>query len=883
MSFFQKIFGSKNDRYLKKLRPLVQKINALEPEVEKLADEEFPQRMAEYRQAVQEGSKTLDGILPEVFALVREAAKRTLGMRHFDVQLIGGIVLHKGRIAEMKTGEGKTLVATLAVSLNALSGKGVHVVTVNDYLAQRDAAWMGKVYSFLGLTTGVIVHDLDDNQRRAAYAADITYGTNNEFGFDYLRDNMKFYATDLVQRGHNFAIVDEVDSILIDEARTPLIISGASDEDVDLYQAMDAVVCQLDPDDYSVDEKAKTATLTEKGVAHCEELTHLDNLFDPRNMLAQHHILQSLKAHCNFKRDVDYIVQNDEVVIVDEFTGRIMPGRRYSDGLHQALEAKEHVRIQAENQTLASITFQNYFRMYDKLAGMTGTADTEAVEFHEIYNLEVMTIPTNRPMIRKDYPDLIYQTRREKFDAIVETIRELYQTGQPVLVGTISIETSEMLSARLKKIGIPHSVLNAKHHAQEAEIIAKAGEKGHVTIATNMAGRGTDIVLGEGVRELGGLHILGTERHESRRIDNQLRGRAGRQGDPGSSRFYLSLEDNLMRLFGSDRIKGLMGKLGLKDGEAIENNMVSRAVENAQKKVEAHHFEIRKTLLDYDNVMNQQREVIYALRRDAMQAKDLTGLVCEFRDDLLNDIYNELESGSGDNLEETRKSVRAQLEEYFQLSRVLPQDAPLPDIEETRNLFMDILAQLKDELAMSFQAVGNEEEARLAAQEEGIEYEEYVARNAQKSLDDILRYVVLEELDRCWKEHLRNMDALRDGIGLRGYGQRDPKLEYKREGFLMFENLLLVIRQNIMRTLTRVHIRVQLPEVHEEEPRDIMDPAELRHSDSLESAVLSSGSSTADEAGKQQPVRNTKKAIGRNDPCPCGSGKKYKKCCGRGK
>ena len=883
MSFFQKIFGSKNDRYLKKLRPLVQKINALEPEVEKLADEEFPQRMAEYRQAVQEGSKTLDGILPEVFALVREAAKRTLGMRHFDVQLIGGIVLHKGRIAEMKTGEGKTLVATLAVSLNALSGKGVHVVTVNDYLAQRDAAWMGKVYSFLGLTTGVIVHDLDDNQRREAYAADITYGTNNEFGFDYLRDNMKFYATDLVQRGHNFAIVDEVDSILIDEARTPLIISGASDEDVDLYQAMDAVVCQLDPDDYSVDEKAKTATLTEKGVAHCEELTHLDNLFDPRNMLAQHHILQSLKAHCNFKRDVDYIVQNDEVVIVDEFTGRIMPGRRYSDGLHQALEAKEHVRIQAENQTLASITFQNYFRMYDKLAGMTGTADTEAVEFHEIYNLEVMTIPTNRPMIRKDYPDLIYQTRREKFDAIVETIRELYQTGQPVLVGTISIETSEMLSNRLKKIGIPHSVLNAKHHAQEAEIIAKAGEKGHVTIATNMAGRGTDIVLGEGVRELGGLHILGTERHESRRIDNQLRGRAGRQGDPGSSRFYLSLEDNLMRLFGSDRIKGLMGKLGLKDGEAIENNMVSRAVENAQKKVEAHHFEIRKTLLDYDNVMNQQREVIYALRRDAMQARDLTGLVCEFRDDLLNDIYNELENGSGDNLEETRKSVRAQLEEYFQISRVLAQDAPLPDIEETRKLFMDILAQLKDELAMSFQAVGNEEEARLAAQEEGIEYEEYVARNAQKSLDDILRYVVLEELDRCWKEHLRNMDALRDGIGLRGYGQRDPKLEYKREGFLMFENLLIVIRQNIMRTLTRVHIRVQLPEVPEEEPQEVMNPAELKHSDSLESAVLSSGSSTADEDGKQQPVRNTKKAIGRNDPCPCGSGKKYKKCCGRGK
>ena len=508
MSLFKLIFGSKNDRYLKKLRPIVREINALEPEVQKLRDEDFPVRMAEYREKVQKDGVSLDDILPNVFALVREAARRTMNMRHFDVQLIGGIVLHRGRIAEMKTGEGKTLVATLPVALNALSGKGVHVVTVNDYLASRDAKWMGQVYSFLGLTTGTIVHDMDDEQRKAAYACDITYGTNNEFGFDYLRDNMKFYPEQLVQRGHNYAIVDEVDSILIDEARTPLIISGASDESTELYQAMDDVVAHLEPDDYTVDEKARTAMLTEKGVSHCEELTHLDNLFDPRNMVAQHHIMQSLKAHFVFKRDVDYIVTNDQVVIVDEFTGRLMPGRRYSDGLHQALEAKEHVTIQPENQTLASITFQNYFRMYDKLAGMTGTADTEAVEFHEIYNLEVMTVPTNKPMIRKDYPDLIFQTQKEKFDAIVQAIRELYEKGQPVLVGTISIETSEMLSKRLKAIGIPHSVLNAKQHAKEAEIVAQAGQKGHVTIATNMAGRGTDIMLGEGVKELGGLHIL---------------------------------------------------------------------------------------------------------------------------------------------------------------------------------------------------------------------------------------------------------------------------------------------------------------------------------------------------------------------------------------
>ena len=848
--------------------------------------------MAEYREKVQKDGVSLDDILPNVFALVREAARRTMNMRHFDVQLIGGIVLHRGRIAEMKTGEGKTLVATLPVALNALSGKGVHVVTVNDYLASRDAKWMGQVYSFLGLTTGTIVHDMDDEQRKAAYACDITYGTNNEFGFDYLRDNMKFYPEQLVQRGHNYAIVDEVDSILIDEARTPLIISGASDESTELYQAMDDVVAHLDPDDYTVDEKARTAMLTEKGVSHCEELTHLDNLFDPRNMVAQHHIMQSLKAHFVFKRDVDYIVTNDQVVIVDEFTGRLMPGRRYSDGLHQALEAKEHVTIQPENQTLASITFQNYFRMYDKLAGMTGTADTEAVEFHEIYNLEVMTIPTNKPMIRKDYPDLIFQTQKEKFDAIVQAIRELYEKGQPVLVGTISIETSEMLSKRLKAIGIPHSVLNAKQHAKEAEIVAQAGQKGHVTIATNMAGRGTDIMLGEGVKELGGLHILGTERHESRRIDNQLRGRAGRQGDPGSSRFYLSLEDNLMRLFGSDRIKGLMGRLGLKDGEAIENKMVSKAVENAQKKVEAHHFDIRKTLLDYDNVMNQQREVIYTLRRELMETTDLNPIVDEFLGDVLNDIYDPLEKAEGEGYDEAQKQARARITEIFNISRVLPDDAPLPDKETCRGLVKQIFAELE--------------------KESGEVYK------------DILRYFLLEEVDRAWKEHLRNMDALRDGIGLRGYGQRDPKLEYKREGFQMFEVLLMVIRESVFKALTRVHVQPQpeqaggdaqtgngeplqlteemnsepsraaaeaamaaeaaQKEAREEQQEHVRSaeemPEDFRHKDVTQDLRYSGTEEDQDLFKKKEPYR-AKKKPGRNDPCPCGSGKKYKNCCGR--
>ena len=802
---------------------------------------------------MQEGGKSLDALLPEVFALVREASRRVLGMRHYDVQLIGGMVLHKGKIAEMKTGEGKTLVATLAVVLNALSGKGVHVVTVNDYLASRDAAWMGKLYSFLGLSTGVIVHGLDDAERKAAYNADITYGTNNEFGFDYLRDNMKFYADQLVQRVHNFAIVDEVDSILIDEARTPLIISGASEESVGMYRTVDDIVRQLTPEHYTIDEKARTAMLTDAGVLRCEELLKLDNLFDPANITAQHHVLQSLKAHQVFKRDVDYIVQDDQVVIVDEFTGRLMAGRRYSDGLHQALEAKEHVTVAAENQTLASITFQNYFRLYDKLSGMTGTADTEAVEFQQIYNLEVISIPPNRPMIRKDYPDLIFRSRKEKFDAIAAAIAELHQKEQPVLVGTISIETSEMLSQRLTKLGIPHNVLNAKQHEKEAEIVAQAGQKGKVTIATNMAGRGTDIVLGEGVVELGGLHILGTERHESRRIDNQLRGRSGRQGDPGSSRFYLSLEDDLMRLFGSDRIKGLMEKLGLRDGEAIENAMVTRAVEGAQKRVEAHHFEIRKTLLDYDNVMNQQREVIYTLRRELMVEDDLEPVLNEFMSDVLDDAYGPLDNTAPDDLPDTRRAIMARLREVFNLDRALPENAPLPEREECEKLIRGILDELK--------------------------------ADAGESYKDIQRYFLLEELDRCWKEHLRNMDALRDGIGLRGYGQRDPKLEYKREGFDMFQEMLFQIRESVFRALTRVRVQRVSPE--EEQARAEAEKEalalEFRHREES-SGQLSYSGGGEDEA---QPAKGTpaKAAprVGRNDPCPCGSGKKYKKCCGRDK
>ena len=655
---------------------------------------------------------------------------------------------------------------------------------------------------------------------------------------------MKFYATQLVQRGHNFAIVDEVDSILIDEARTPLIISGASDESTDLYQQVDEVVRRLEKEKhYTVDEKGKSASLTDEGVLYVEEALGIDNLYDTANITAQHHVLQSLKAHTVFRRDVDYIVKDDQVVIVDEFTGRLMAGRRFSDGLHQALEAKEHVTVAAENQTLASITFQNYFRMYDKLSGMTGTADTEAVEFAQIYGLEVSMIPSNRPMIRKDMPDLIYRTRREKMQAIIQAIKELHATGQPVLVGTISIETSELISQLLKRDGVPHSVLNAKHHAQEAEIVAQAGQAGKVTIATNMAGRGTDIKLGEGVIELGGLHILGTERHESRRIDNQLRGRSGRQGDPGSSRFYLSLEDDLMRLFGSDRLSGLMQKLGMQEGEPIENAMVSRAIENAQKRVEGHHFEIRKTLLDYDNVMNQQRTVIYSLRRDLMREPDLDPILSEYLSDLLDDMYAGIEVSKAARDPEDEKPVRARLADVMNIDRVLPADAPLPSREEAQELVQSILTQLKEESGPLY--------------------------------GDLLRYFLLEELDRCWKEHLRNMDFLRDGIGLRGYGQRDPKLEYKREGFNMFQELLVHIREGAFRALTRVRVEQRPAEVEEQatpEPEPMFQhkeqPQQLSYSNEPEDLL----GAPAQARAENRP--------GRNDPCPCGSGKKYKKCCG---
>ena len=870
---FRKIFGSTNERYIKQKVRLVNAIGALEPQMQQLADEDFPVRITEYKRQIAEGEATLDSLLPEVFALVREASVRSLGMRHFDVQLIGAMVLHSGKISEMKTGEGKTLMATLAVVLNALSGRGVHVVTVNDYLARRDAAWMGKLYSFLGLSVGVVVHGLDDAQRQAAYGADVTYGTNNEFGFDYLRDNMKFYQTQLVQRGHNFAIVDEVDSILIDEARTPLIISGAADDSTDMYTRVDAIVKKLDrATDFTIDEKARTAMLTDAGVAACERLLNVENLFDAQNITLQHHVHQALKAHNVFRLDVDYIVKDGQVVIVDEFTGRLMPGRRFSDGLHQALEAKERVKVEAENQTLASITFQNYFRLYAKLSGMTGTADTEAVEFHEIYGLGVVSIPTNMPMVRKDFPDVIYRTRQEKFDAIANQIRELHTSGQPVLVGTISIETSELLSAHLKKTGVPHNVLNAKQHEQEAAIIAEAGQRGKVTIATNMAGRGTDIVLGEGVRELGGLFILGTERHESRRIDNQLRGRSGRQGDPGCSRFYLSLEDDLMRLFGSDRISKLMGTLGLRDGESIEHRMISRAIENAQKRVEGHNFEIRKTLLDYDNVMNQQREVIYSLRRDAIFQGDVEETVEEFLDDTLADIYAPYEASRGKLNEEEIEILMARLQETFNIGRQW-KDERLPTPEEARVCVMDSLNSIRT--------------------------------SAPEVYSDILRYFLLEELDRSWKEHLLNMDHLRDGIGLRGYGQRDPKQEYKREGFTLFQEMLYRIHENIFKALTRLKLQVteapaegvegaaeaagagdgEILDV-EVEPADAPQAqvgagAPFTHKDRSSHVSYSSGTSGQADT-KTAPDRRASTKVGRNDACPCGSGEKYKKCCGRG-
>jgi preprotein translocase subunit SecA len=839
LNVLTKVFGSKNERELKRLRPLVERINALEPEFKAMRDDQLRALTPKFKERLGQG-EPLDSLLPEAFAAVREASSRTLKMRHFDVQLIGAIALHEGKIAEMKTGEGKTLVATMPAYLNALTGKGVHIVTVNDYLARRDTEWMGHIYQFLDLSMGTIVHGLDDVQRKAAYAADITYGTNNEFGFDYLRDNMKFDRDSLVQPQLNFAIVDEVDSILVDEARTPLIISGPAEKSTDLYYQVNSLIPRLAKDQhYSIDEKARAATLTEDGVARCEQLLKVDNLFDPRYIELLHHINQALKAHTLFKRDVDYIVKDGEVIIVDEFTGRLMPGRRYSEGLHQALEAKENVKIENENQTLATITFQNYFRMYDKLAGMTGTADTEAAEFKKIYDLDVMVIPTNMPMIRKDFADMIYKTRDDKFNSVLDEIEALHAKGQPVLVGTISIDVSEGLSKKLKKRGIKHTVLNAKNHEKEAEIIAMAGQKGSVTISTNMAGRGTDIVLGQGVTDLGGLHILGTERHESRRIDNQLRGRSGRQGDPGSSRFYLSLEDDLLRIFGGERIGSIMEKLGMPDGEPIEHNMISRAIENAQARVEGHNFEIRKQLLEYDDVMNQQREVIYRQRREALDGKSLKPSILEMIQEKAEEIADAFADEKSPAEERDLKGFRDAVFKQFGFHL----NGFKADNQE--DLDRDALADLIFEKAKKV-------------------YEQRESAIGPEDFRRLERVVMLQTVDNLWKDHLLSMDHLKEGIGLRGYAQQNPLIVYKKEGFEMFNDMISRIKEETLGLLFRIQI---------EEPKKI-DHLRQPQEQKLEF-------SGAQGPAKPKPVQRKTQKIGRNAPCPCGSGKKYKKCCGR--
>jgi len=837
--FLAKIFGSKNERELRKLAPVIAKINSLEPEMQSKSDDQLKAQTSLFKNRVEQG-ESLDDILPEAFATVREASVRTLEMRHFDAQLIGGLVLHQGKIVEMKTGEGKTLAATLPAYLNAISGKGVHIITVNDYLAKRDTEWMGNIYQFLDLSVGAILHGLDDDQRKKEYGSDITYGTNNEFGFDYLRDNMKFEGESIVQGDLNFGIVDEVDSILVDEARTPLIISGPAEKSTHLYYHVNGIIPRLKLDkDFTVDEKARAAVLTEEGVAKAENILKVDNLFDPKYIELLHHINQALKAHALFKRDVDYIIKDGGVVIVDEFTGRLMPGRRYSEGLHQALEAKENVKIENENQTLATITFQNYFRMYDKLAGMTGTADTEAAEFKKIYDLDVMVIPTNKPMIRIDNPDVIYKSKKEKYEAALDEIEALHEKGQPVLVGTISIDVSESLAKKLSKRGIKHSVLNAKNHKREAEIITMAGQKGAVTISTNMAGRGTDIVLGDGVVELGGLHILGTERHESRRIDNQLRGRSGRQGDPGSSRFFLALEDDLLRIFGGERITGIMEKLGMEDGEPIEHNLISKAIENAQKKVEGHNFDIRKQLIEYDDVMNQQREVIYKQRREALSGKSLKGALEEM-------IYEKTEGFA----------------DLFADDKVFPEEWDFKGLGEA--VFKQFNFRLKiDKTAVD--GLTKSGLSRLISDNVLKIYHERESVIGDEECRELERIVMLQTVDNLWKDHLLNMDHLKEGIGLRGYAQQDPLLIYKKEGFEMFNEMISRVKEEALGILFRIQI------TEPEKITDLRQPKEQQ-------LVFSSG----DEAEtKKDPVKRTQKKVGRNAPCPCGSGKKYKKCCGK--
>jgi preprotein translocase subunit SecA len=969
-----KVIGTQNERELKRLRPLVADINALEPSIQPLTDEQLRGKTDEFRKRIANG-ETLDDLLPEAFAVVREGGRRVLNMRHFDVQLIGGMVLHTGKIAEMKTGEGKTLVATLPAYLNALEGKGVHVVTVNDYLARRDSEWMGRLYRFLGMSVGVIQHELTDAQRQVAYGADITYGTNNEFGFDYLRDNMKFELASMVQRGHHFAIVDEVDSILIDEARTPLIISGPAEESTDLYYEVDRIIPRLKPGavtrgdtkaedrealeatgDYIVDEKHKTVTLTESGMAKAEQLlSHRlvpasQGLYDPANMPLLHHIHQGLRAHTLFRLDVDYMIKDGQVVIVDEFTGRLMPGRRWSDGLHQAVEAKEKVKIERENQTLATITFQNYFRKYKKLSGMTGTAETEAPEFDKIYKLEVIIVPTNRPLTRIEEPDLVYRTEREKFEAILNDIVEKQNSGRPTLVGTVSIEKSERLSGMLRKRGIKHVVLNAKYHAQEAEIVAQAGRKNNVTIATNMAGRGTDILLGgnaehmarqqalgeeiaeklprgeekfvddeefvyffhvdsfyrvprpewerifahfrrqteaehEDVVNIGGLHILGTERHEARRIDNQLRGRAGRQGDPGSSRFYLSLEDDLMRIFGSDRISGLMQRLGMEEGVPIEHGMVTRAIERAQKQVEAQNFSVRKHLLEYDDVMNKQRESVYTLRREILEGNvhvtedevvNTREYMLSLAEDILDDLVDRYAGKELDHEEWDLDALKREVIRIFGLESTQVESQRLDD-KNSGEIADDLWAEIKK---------GYDEREALVGPE--------IMRRVERD-------IMLQIVDAQWKDHLYSLDHLKEGIGLRGYGQRDPLVEYKKESFSLFQDMKARIEEEIVRYL--FHLRPVLTEEGGPAGAPAPRPAPRRPAPALTTnnpggepapafAGVGRGSATA-TAARQAPVpartggddvvktvKHEGPKVGRNDPCPCGSGKKYKKCHG---
>ena len=855
MGLMDKIFGTHSQHELKRIYPIVDRIEALEPEMKALSDAELKDKTREFKERLKEG-ETLDDILPEAYAVVREGAYRSMGMRHYRVQLIGGIILHQGRIAEMRTGEGKTLVSTLPAYLNALEGKGVHIVTVNDYLAKRDAEWMGKVHEFLGLTVGVVLNDMDNDERRAAYNCDITYVTNNELGFDYLRDNMVIYKEQLVQRGLNFAVIDEVDSVLIDEARTPLIISGQSNKSTKLYEACDILARQLErgeasgefskinaimgedieeSGDFIVNEKEKVVNLTEDGVKKVENFFHIENLADPENLEIQHNIILALRAHNLMFRDQDYVVtQEGEVMIVDEFTGRIMPGRRYSDGLHQAIEAKEHVKVRRESKTLATITFQNLFNKYEKKSGMTGTALTEEKEFRDIYGMDVVEIPTNRPVQRKDLEDAVYKTKQEKYHAVVEAVKEAHATGQPVLVGTITIEVSELLSKMLKKEGIQHKVLNAKYHELEAEIVADAGQHGAVTIATNMAGRGTDIKLDDAAREAGGLKIIGTERHESRRIDNQLRGRSGRQGDPGESRFYISLEDDLMRLFGSERLMSVFNTLGVEDGEQIEHKMLSSAIEKAQKKIEGNNFGIRKNLLEYDQVMNEQREIIYEERRRVLDGESMRDTIYNMMTEYVENMTDRFAAPDADSEEWDLSGLELTLHGEIPMLK-------MPDAEEVKDMRQK---ELKHTL---------KERAVKAYEEKEAEFPE------AEQLREMERVVLLKAIDTRWMDHIDDMDQLRQGIGLQAYGQRDPLVEYRMMGYDMFGEMTNSIAETTIRTL--FHIRIEQKVEREQ--------------------VAQATGTNKDDSASHTPKKREEKKVYPNDPCPCGSGKKYKQCCGR--